>query len=438
MLQSVKEYIKGNNLLGLTDKVIVGFSGGADSVALLHALHTLKYDCVAAHCNFHLRGDESNRDEQFAREFAESLSVPFLKTDFDTIGYAEEHKISIEMAARELRYHWFEKILLKEKASVVAVAHHEDDHVETILLNLIRGTGIKGLTGIQAKREHVIRPLLQVRKTAILAYIKENKLGYVNDSTNTFDIYMRNFIRLRLIPMLETMNPSVKEAIVRMGNHLKDVDIIYRNYIRQATETVWKENQILIPELKATVAPEAVLFEILSPLGYTSSQLTDIYHSLDSESGKLFESVNGDTVLIKDRERLLLVEKKSKDEQVYSIDSDTINYPVKLSFKKVPIDQHFQIIKDQNTAVLDADKIVGELSLRTWREGDWFVPLGMQGRKKLSDYYSDNKFSLDQKDHTWLLCLDDEIIWVIGHRIDNRYSIQNASKNALIVFFLPD
>lgn len=435
MQEQVVDYIEKHNLLRPTDKVIVGFSGGADSVALLYILHSLRYNCVAAHCNFHLRGEESNRDERFARDFAAMLDIPFVKTDFDTVGYAEENKISIEMAARELRYDWFEKIRLEEKADVVAVAHHNDDHVETILLNLIRGTGLRGLTGMPPKRESIIRPLLSVSRKELEAFLSERGLKYVDDSTNATDVYLRNFVRLRLIPMLSTLNPAVKSAIDRMSHHLVGVEAIYNDYMEQTLESVMSDCHISIAKLQATIAPEAVLFELLTPYGYTPSQLEDVYRALNGESGKVFKSPVGDTILIKDRESLILTKDVSKDNQVYRIEGERLEYPIRLLLSKVPIDETFRIFKEKHIAVLDADKVIEPLSLRTWKDGDWFVPFGMKGRKKLSDFYTDRKFSLEEKDQTWLLCSGEDILWVVGERIDQRYSISKASKNALIVNF---
>lgn len=435
MLQQIKSYIEENELLRPNDKVIVGFSGGADSMALLHMLHAIGYQCVAAHCNFHLRGEESNRDEAFVRKVVKELNIPFLSIDFDTKTYAKENKISIEMAARELRYAWFEKIKQQEKAVAIAVAHHKDDLVETILINLIRGTGIKGLVGMYPKRGNVIRPLLMINRDEVIEYLQNNQLAHVEDSTNASDEYVRNFIRLRLIPLMEEINPSVKDAVASTGEYLWDVERIYRASVHELIESLLQQGKLSIPLLKKVEAPKAVLFEVLSPYGFTSSQIQNIFQSLDAESGKKFISPDKKTIVIKDRDAFIISEYFPRDTHVYHIDKESVDYPIGLKLCRVPIDVHFKLLKDENTAFLDADKISGKLYLRTWREGDWFIPLGMKGTKKLSDFFSDEKYSLKEKEQTWLLCDEENILWVVGKRIDNRYRIQETSKTALIVFF---
>lgn len=435
MLQKIKEYIEQNSLIADNDKVIIALSGGADSVALLDILHRLGYNCIAAHCNFHLRGEESNRDAAFVKKLCSDYNIPLSVIDFDTEAYASVKSISIEMAARELRYDWFEKIRNEYKADVIAVAHHQDDSVETVLLNLIRGTGIRGLTGIPAKNNFIVRPLLNVTRDDIIKYLTQRKLSYVDDCTNKEDIYTRNKIRLNILPLLETINPSVKSSIINTANHLSQVENIYMQYINDVREKVFKDNKIDIQQLLNLHEPQAVLFELLYPYGFNSTITEQIFKSLSAQSGKVFYS---DTYkIVKDRDTLLLSKRENLQNEIYEISESDRNmeYPIRLNMEYID-KEDLTIIKDSRLLYLDADKITYPLILRKWKVGDWFVPFGMKGRKKISDYFSDNKFSLIDKENTWLLCNDDDIVWIVGHRSDNRYKIDNNTKKVFQIKLL--
>lgn len=422
------------------DLIIVGLSGGADSVALLHILVRLDYTCIAAHCNFHLRGKEADTDEIFARKEAEQLNVPFRKTDFDTITYAKQHDLSVEMAARELRYQWFEELRESNHAQVVAVAHHQDDNVETFLLNLIRGTGVRGLSGIQPKNGTIARPFLSVNRTQILNWLTKEKIGYRTDSTNLSDEYTRNFIRLRVLPLLEKLNPSVKEAILRTSEHLADLEKIYLNWIKEERNNLTdNQHRISIARLLTTVAPQSLLYEVIKPFGFTRPLSDSIFHSLQSQPGKIFDAPHTDYRIIKDRDFLLITTQKEKENTIYYIgDNDSLEIPIKLSVYTEDIDSSFKIQKRTTTGYFDYDKLTFPLTLRTWKKGDWFIPFGMQGRKKISDYFSDRKLNRIQKDQIWLLCSGSDIIWIIGERTDERYKIKKTTKRALIAIFLSD
>ena len=301
MRNIVRAYIEKQQLLSGDKPVLVGLSGGADSVALLALLVQLDYPCMALHCNFHLRGDESVRDEQFAEDMACRLQVPFHKIDFDTVAYAAEHHLSIEMAARELRYSWFEEMRQRLGAQAIAVAHHRDDSVETVLMNLVRGTGIRGLGGIRPKNGHVVRPLLTVSRSEILDWLEEQQLPYVTDSTNLSDAYTRNFIRLRVLPLLEELNPSVKSAIARTADHLAETETIYLHEVEKARRELLKEgNRIPIARLLRYPSPATILYELLKPYGFSRQVADDVFRSLERESGKMFYSPG--FCLLKDRE----------------------------------------------------------------------------------------------------------------------------------------
>ncbi|MDR0845462.1 MAG: tRNA lysidine(34) synthetase TilS [Tannerella sp.] len=434
MIHTIRAYIEKNGLLQPDGAVIVGVSGGADSVALLHLLVRLNYSCIAAHCNFHLRGEESDRDEAFVKQEAENLHVPFFKTGFHTVEYAERQHISIEMAARDLRYQWFEELRVAHQAQAIAVAHHQDDSVETVLLNLIRGTGIRGLCGIRPKNGYLVRPLLAVSRHEILEWLSQQRLTYQTDSTNLSDEYTRNFIRLRILPLMEELNPSVRNTIARTAGHLSGIETFYLNRIEEERQRIMDDQlRIHIPGLMQSFAPQTVLYELIHPYGFTRTLSDSIFEALQGEPGKIFQAPASSCQIVKDRDYLLLTTKRPKDLTAYPVEPDTIlTYPVALSARKVKTDASFEIEKDASVATFDYDKLTFPLTLRKWREGDWFVPFGMKGRQKLSDYFTDHKFSLVQKEQTWLLCNASDIIWIVGERTDERYRIDKSTKYALI------
>lgn len=412
------EYIQKEQLFGREDTILVALSGGADSVALLRILLEEGYHCIAAHCNFHLRGEESDRDEKFVRSLCKRLNVKLHTVDFDTEGYAAEQKISIEMAARELRYNWFEDIRVTSGADYIATAHHTDDSVETVLLNLIRGTGLNGLKGISPKNGKIVRPLLCLQRSDILRYLEEIGQPYVTDSTNLQDEYTRNKIRLHLLPLMEEINPSVKSTIFETSQRLRGAYSIYMQAISEAEKRITENGNIHIKKLLQEPSPETVLYELLYPKGFNSQQVSDIMQSLGGQPGKRF--IAEDWEVVKDRE-LLLIHKIGETEKP------------RLVYSETEITDSFVIPKSSRYACLDRDKVKKPLTLRLCREGDWFIPFGMKGRKLLSNYMTDRKFSLLQKEQQWVLCCGEDIVWAVGERIDNRYALTAESKNAMIV-----
>lgn len=416
--QKVREYIQKERLLSLQDKVLVALSGGADSVALLRLLVSAGYACEAAHCNFHLRGEESNRDEQFVRQICKKYAVPLHVIHFDTIGYATGKHISIEMAARELRYAWFAEIKKECGATVIAVAHHQDDSIETILLNLIRGTGIHGLLGIRPRNGDIVRPLLCVNREEIIRYLDRISQDYMTDSTNLEDEYTRNKIRLRLVPLMEEINPSVKDSLAETSNHLAEVARLYDYGIKEGKSRVVDEKGIHIPKLLREAAPQALLFEILHPLGFNSVQIENIFTLLQGQSGKQVSSK--EWRVIKDRKYLLLGKIENVKEETP---------PFRLIYTEHAYTPDFTIPKEKEIACFDADKFKGKISLRKWETGDTFIPFGMKGKKKISDYLINRKFTLHQKEQQWVLCCNDQIAWLVGERTDNRFRIdENTQK----------
>ncbi|MCC8144463.1 MAG: tRNA lysidine(34) synthetase TilS, partial [Tannerellaceae bacterium] len=421
MKHKIRSFIEKYQLIDRHEPVLVGLSGGADSVALLLVLHQLGYTCMAAHCNFHLRGEESEQDANFSRELAFRLQVPFYTIDFDTHGYAEQNHLSIEMAARELRYEWFEKIRVENKAGTIAVAHHRDDSVETLLLNLVRGTGIRGLSGIAPRNGNIIRPLLAVTREEILQWLDKQQEEYMTDSTNLSDVYTRNFIRLQVVPLLEKLNPAVKESVFRTSEHLREVETIYLHQIEIAKKELIEDSRITISKLLAYPSPATILYELLKTYNFPRQVASDIFHALQGEPGKLFFSPTHR--LVKDRDQLIwepLSEDNNREYAVYPENQpDTL--PVKLSVGQIVIKEDFIVAKDKDIACFDAGKLIFPLILRKWKKEDWFIPFGMTGRKKLSDYFSDRKLSRFKKEEIWVLCNGKDIIWILGERTDNRY-----------------
>jgi tRNA(Ile)-lysidine synthase len=420
LVKKVKEFIEKEDLFSKQDKILVALSGGADSVALTRILITLGYHCEAAHCNFELRGEESDRDEDFVRNFCRSLNIKCHSIHFETRRYAAQQSISIEMAARELRYNWFTKICEESDCQVVAVAHHKDDSVETMLLNLIRGTGINGLLGIRPKNGNVVRPLLCASRQEVVEYLHRMNQTYVTDSTNLEDEYTRNKIRLNLLPLMEEINPSVKDGLVKTASYLNDISKVYQQAIKESIDRIFitPEKEISIEKLMNEPAPQALLFEVLSPLGFNSTQVEEVYGSLNGQPGKRF--ISSQWQVVKDRD-LLLIEKVK-----------TANDKPQIIFEEVLLTKEFVIPKDKNTACFDANKFKGVISIRKWEKGDYFIPFGMKGKKLVSDFMTDSKFSLLKKEQQWVLSCNDQIAWLIGERTDNRFRIDDSTQKVII------
>ena len=434
----INNYIKGNELLSPQATVIVGFSGGADSVTLLHFLHTHGYNCIAAHCNFSLRCEESLRDYQFAKDFTKKYNIPFLSVVFNTLQYASEQKLSIEMACRELRYDWFEKLRLQYQAEAIAVAHHQDDSIETFFLNLIRGTGINGLTGIKSRNGYIVRPLLCIGRKEILHYIKSEKLSYMTDSTNQETVYTRNKIRLEIIPLLQSINPAYANCISRTMENLRQTELVYNETISEQIQKLVKKSEekytLSIPELLSLPYPETFLYEWLKKYGFSPLICQQIFLAIKSEtSGQIFYSEK--YRVIKDRTFVILSQQPSKDLILTTIDKyqKQITAPLHLTFEYIENHSSFQILPDKNVAYFDARGLTYPLTIRHWEKGDSFTPFGMNGKKKISDYFSDHKYSLIEKENAFLLCSGNDIIWLIGERSSNKYRITQETKEILIV-----
>ena len=432
----VQTYIEKHQLLSADGKVIVALSGGADSMALLHLLTELGYDCVAAHCNFHLRGEESDNDEAFVRQTCQSMNIPLFVADFDTVQYAKEQRVSIEMAARDLRYDWFYRLADEQQAQAIAVAHHVNDNIETLLMNLVRGTGLRGLTGISCRNEKVVRPLLCCTRTEIEQYIAENNLRYVTDSTNAETEYRRNKFRNVIIPLLEEINPAVRKTLYDSLERFEGSFKIYEQAIRRIEqEILTKQNDkitIDIPLLKQQADIATVLYELLQPYGFNAAIVMQIVDNLDSESGKQFFSEHNR--LTKDRTTLIIdkVDTNKSSASFFISATDTeIEYPFRMTIKKQTITADFSFSTDKNRVHIDASKLQFPLKLRLWQAGDTFFPLGMKQRKKLSDFFTDIKLSRPEKERTWILLSGDKVVWIVGHRLDNRFKIIKETREVV-------
>ncbi len=430
MIYKVQEFIEKHHLLNYGDKVLVALSGGADSVALLIALRKLGYRCGAMHCNFHLRGEESNRDEQFVKNLCNRLDVELAIIHFDTTGYAKEKGISVEMAARELRYEAFEKHMTATGAVAIAVAHHRDDSAETLLLNLTRGTGIRGLHGIMPRNGHIIRPLLCVGREEIIKYLEWRKEKYVTDSTNLTADYTRNKIRLEVIPKLAEINPSILGSLAATAQRLNEAELIYSKAIEESISRVKEGNLISIERLREEVAPATVLHEILSPLGFNGSQAAEIASSLDANSGKLFSS--GKWIVVKDRDMLVIAPEGSNEEIEITLPASgsvTVTTGT-LTIEEKDFDGN--IPKDKGIACLDASTLRHPLTLRNTRAGDRFAPFGMRGTKLVSDHLTDRKKSiLDKRQQLVVTDAAGSIVWLVGERPAAPFCIGKSTKRIL-------
>lgn len=434
MLEKFSSFIDDNNLCQKKDKLLLAVSGGMDSVVMAHLFYEAGYEFSIAHCNFQLRGEESDGDAAFVERLSRDIfHVEYFYKEFDTANYTIKHKLSIQQAARELRYEWFEEIRAANNLSYIATAHHSDDQVETFLINLLRGTGITGLAGIPLKQNSIIRPMLFTGRKEIDQYAKQNGVMFQNDSSNESDKYLRNKIRLKLFPLLENINPAFRETISQSIQNLKGTEIVYKEYLQKLNLKHYSDNhqiKIEIEKLKTLTPGLHYLYELISEYGFNHSVCADVYKSLDSIPGKQFYS-NTHT-LIKDREYLIIYPNKNTMEEsneiIIEAGTTEVFNPFHLKFSEVE-NKGDQILKNgENVAMLNMDRLAFPLTIRKWQQGDFFYPLGMKSKKKLSDFFVDNKLSIKEKSDTWILCSCNEIVWVIGYRIDERFKINHRTK----------
>lgn len=437
MLEKLKIFTNKHSLFTSSDTILLTISGGIDSVVMLDLFSKTEVRIAIAHCNFTLRGKESDEDEKLVRQLAAKYKIPFYLKKFATEEYAHRHKISIQMAARELRYNWFEEIRRENGFSSIATAHNKNDIIETFFVNLSRGTGIKGLTGIKPKTAHIIRPLLFASREDIDHYCQQNGLRYREDSSNQMVKYKRNKIRHQVIPSLQELNPNFIDTMVANIERLEDVEKIYNTTIlkwKQEIVISKEENQLIdITRLKKLDQPLAFLFEILLPFDFSNEIVPSVFESLYSQPGKTFYS--NTHRLIRDRKYLIitpLIDKQAHSFQI-AIDDEVIIYPVKLRIEKAIYTDSFKIPDSNTIACIDLEKLSFPLLLRKWQSGDYFYPLGMNHKKKLSDFFIDQKIPLHEKENIWILESNNDIVWIIGQRLDNRFKIYSNTKKVLII-----
>lgn len=439
MTDKFQAYIKKEGLFQPKHKLLVAVSGGNDSMALCELLGEAGYKFSVAHCNFTLRGAESDADAAFVEGYCLRNKLKYHYNSWDTAAYAKKNKISTQMAARELRYGWFEELMKKGKYDFLLTAHHLNDNIETFFINLLRGSGINGLKGIVPKAGKTVRPLLFATREEIESYVRTKGIIYREDSSNKEDKYLRNRIRHQVVPEFKTLNPSFEQTLASELEILRQVNNIVSAEVekkKKALAQVKKDMcRIDIEKLKRSGSPQLFLYEIIREYGFNSMQAASVYDALDGLAGKMFFSETHQ--LLKDRKHLLIRDKAEAEEEETSIykKTDRVKQPVALdiSYYKIKKGEEVRIPALKNVAYLDADKLNFPLKVTRWQNGDRFVPLGMWHPKKLSDFFVSEKMSLFDKDNQWILRDKEAIVWVIGRRIDDRYKVTPETKNVCII-----
>lgn len=429
-------YIKKNALFTASDKILLAVSGGKDSVLMAQLFKLSNYNFSIAHCNFNLRGDEAQRDESFVKLLAATLDVQFYVTHFDTKGYSNEHHISTQMAARDLRYQWFEKVRQEGDYSYIALAHHQNDVIETLLLNLTRGTGISGLHGILPKKDKLIRPLLFLSRQQIDEVTESENIAFVEDSSNETTKYARNKIRLNVVPQLRDINPNLEHTFSQNIKRFAETEEVLRQAVEQKRNEITREENgatcFSIEKIKKLYPQKILLFELLSPYHFTDSVVDEILESLTKQSGTSFYSHSHRATINRDDLMISALPKKEVFEHHFMHPQDEF---LKVEGHKISLYYtESNLVEDnRNKAFVDFEKLIFPLIIRFRQDGDRFMPLGMKQFKKLSDFLIGNKIPLPQKDKIPLLINGNgEIIWVAGLRQDNRYKVNATTKKVAI------
>uniref|UniRef100_UPI0040496104 tRNA lysidine(34) synthetase TilS n=1 Tax=Flavobacterium sp. TaxID=239 RepID=UPI0040496104 len=430
MLAKVQNHINLNFLNLKEKKLLLATSGGIDSMVLVHLLHALNYEIALAHCNFNLRGNESNADEKFVIKYAQDNQIPIHVISFQTEEFAIENKLSIQIAARELRYNWFNQLLNSEKYDFILTGHHLDDQVETFLINFTRGTGLEGLTGIPDQNDTIIRPLLPFSREEIETFAQESNIKWREDSSNSSNKYLRNKLRHDIIPILKELNPSFLNSFQNTLNHLKQSNELLIEASNEVYQKVVISNngtiEIDLPKLLEYKNYKGYLFQWLKPFGFSAWE--DIYTLVNAQSGKqVFSETH---ILLKDRNKLLVFPKTENIQiQEYSLNENVKTLKVPLNISVCKVDNILNTTN--NTIFVNEDKIQFPLVIRKKQEGDSFQPSGMEGNKKLSKYFKDEKYSLIDKEKQWLLTSNNAIVWVIGKRANERFLANETTQNIL-------
>jgi len=437
MLNDFKKFISENNLIKTDEKILLAVSGGIDSMVMANLFLQAGYNSGIIHCNFSLRAGESDKDEDLVRKYAEYHNIPFFTKRFETKAYAKKNGVSVQMAARELRYSLFEEIRKEYKYDLVAVAHNLNDNIETLIINLTRGTGLAGLSGMKVISNRLIRPLLFASRNEISDYCNFHKIEYREDKSNADTKYIRNKIRHKIIPVLKEINPSIETTLNETAERFSGINEIVSEYIEKLRKKISEQSTDIITLnislLRSYLHNKAILFELFRPYGIANVQLEDLLKVINGKTGG--QIFTGTHRIIKNRKEIIISNEESSDTSCYLIRSINV-------LKKVPgiesasyatITDMFNIPADPSTACIDAEKLVFPLLVRKWKAGDYFYPLGMKQKKKLSDYFIDNKYSILDKENKLILESDGKIVWIIGERIDNRYKITRTTRKALII-----
>lgn len=440
MVEQFLKYIHNEKLFHSSQRILLAVSGGADSMLMLHLFVNTGFSVAVAHCNFGLRGSESDADEQFVADYCDQHNITFHQKSFSTEDFAQQEGISIEMAARDLRYTWFNQLLFQNHYDFLATAHHQDDVIETFLINLSRGSGIRGLSGIQPKSGKIIRPMLFTNRDEILEYCSRMKIEFRTDSTNQETVYKRNLIRHEVLPLLEQVNPAFRKNALRTIENLNETSQLFQQRMSEIKAFVYSEDEmgaiIHIEKLLSLSPLRTILFEMIREFGFQIEQVDDIIDSLTKESGRKFYS--NEYRLIKDREYLLIAPYLSKPDHLFYIDEDCreISHPVRLTIEKLDRTPAFRFSTHSNVVDLDLDQLVFPLILRHWQDGEYFQPLGMSGLKKLSDFFIDEKYSIPEKENAWILASGNRVVWLVGKRLDDRFKITAKTKRILRIRLL--
>lgn len=438
MITRFCKFIEENQLLESDSKVLLAISGGRDSMVMLHLFEQAKIDIAIAHCNFHLRGEESNRDEKFVLDYAKNHKITCFHKSFSTEEYCKEKGLSIEMGARELRYQWFIQLCEKYAFSRLATAHHQDDQIETFFLNAIRKTGIAGLKGIQPRSGNIIRPMLFCNRAEITQYAKIYNIDYQDDKTNSDDKYLRNYIRLHISPALESLKPDAKSNLLNTISIIGKQEKLYRNHIKQVAKMLIEHysdyDAISIEKLQQLPESQTYLYEILASYGVNYSQVKNIFMALSHKEEKKITTLS--YVIIKTRNEIQIhkqIDDNQHIEQIISLEEKSFAN-CGLTIEIQDNNKNFQFDKSSKVAYIDLQKIVFPLTLRSWKKGDYFFPIHGKGKKKISDFFTNLKLSSVEKQKIRLLFnANGDLLWVVGYRSDNRYSVQANTNKILII-----
>ena len=437
MLNAFKKFISENNLIKPGERILLAVSGGIDSMVMAHLFLQLGYQTGIAHCNFSLRAKESDKDEQSVRKYAGDHNIPFFTIRFETKTYAKKNGLSVQMAARELRYAWFEEIRRENKYDSIAVAHNLNDNIETLIINLTRGTGLAGMSGMRLVNNRIIRPLLFASRQDIITCCNQYDITYREDKSNADTKYTRNKIRHLVIPVLKEINPSIETTLNETAERFIGINEIVSEYISKLREKISEHNEDVIifnvSLLRTHLHNKAILFELFKQYGITNVRLNDLVKVINGKTGG--QIYTGTHRIIKNRKQIIVSHEEIRNEASFIIKNIG-------GFKKVPgiesalyvnITDIFEIPTDPSMACIDAEKLFFPLTIRKWKAGDHFYPLGMKQKKKLSDYFIDNKYSILDKENKLILESDGKIVWIMGDRLDNRFRITRSTKKALII-----